>query len=131
MTTEPRPLHTSGPWIAKRLIDNNGNPYSTLYEAHIDIGPCMIWAPVGNAEQEANAALIARAPELLARVEELEQEYAKLSACYKGENELTDELTVDNARLRSLLQLWVNYFQHSDDDVVGALLRESRKELAP
>ena len=57
--------HTPGPWEMRRLIDKDGIPYATLYEAHIDIGPCMIWAPVGNEEQEANARLIAAAPDLL------------------------------------------------------------------
>lgn len=61
--------HTPGPWEMKRLIDNSGKPYSTLYEAHIDITPCMIWAPIGNAEQEANARLISAAPELLEALE--------------------------------------------------------------
>ena len=58
--------HTPGPWEAKRLIDRDGNPYSTHYIAHIDIGPCMVWAPPGNVEQEANAFLIAASPDLLA-----------------------------------------------------------------
>lgn len=57
--------HTPGKWKCERLIDRDGNPYSTLYECHIDLGPCMIWAPPGNVEQEANAKLIAAAPDLL------------------------------------------------------------------
>ena len=36
------------PVTAERLYDNDGRPYSTLYEAHIDIGDiCMVWAPPG------------------------------------------------------------------------------------
>lgn len=57
--------HTPGPWHARRLRDNDGAPYATQYQAHIDIGVCMVWAPLGNEEQEANAALIAAAPSLL------------------------------------------------------------------
>lgn len=56
---------TPGPWHAQRLRDNDGAPYATQYQAHIDIGVCMVWAPLGNEEQEANARLIAAAPELL------------------------------------------------------------------
>ena len=58
-------------WVLKRLKDNYGIGYSTLYEAHIDIGPCMIWAPDGNAEQLANAKLIAAAPDLLKALQSL------------------------------------------------------------
>jgi hypothetical protein len=65
-----KPKHTPGPWKNERL-DNYGKPYSTLYEAHIDLGPCMIWCPVGNEEQEANAALIADAPKMLELLREL------------------------------------------------------------
>jgi hypothetical protein len=61
--------HTPGPWRCDRLTDNTGKPYATLYESHIDLGVCMIWAPLGNTEQEANAKLIAAAPELLAACE--------------------------------------------------------------
>jgi hypothetical protein len=57
--------HTPGPWKIRRLIDSFGQPYSTYYLANIDIGPCMIWALPENAEQEANARLIAAAPDLL------------------------------------------------------------------
>ena len=60
-----RIVHTSGPWTAKRLIDNAGKPYATNYQAHIDLDVCMVWAPPGNAEQEANARLISAAPDLL------------------------------------------------------------------
>lgn len=58
-------MHTPGPWNCERLIDQKGSPYATHYQAHIDIGVCMVWAPPGNAEQEANARLIAAAPEML------------------------------------------------------------------
>lgn len=64
--------HTPGPWEAKRLTDGDGEPYETLYMAHIDIeGVCMVWAPVGHSEQEANAKLIAAAPELLEALKEV------------------------------------------------------------
>lgn len=64
MSTETKSLAakiTNGAWKAKRLRDNGGAPYATLYEAHIDLGVCMVWAPEGNEEQEANAELIADA----------------------------------------------------------------------
>ena len=64
-------MHTKGPWVAKRLIDNSGKPYSTHYVAHIDVGVCMVWAPEGNAEQESNARLISAAPDLLEALEGL------------------------------------------------------------
>jgi hypothetical protein len=63
--------HTKGPWEARRLRDNWGQSYATSYIAHIDIGPCMIWAPEGNEEQEANAHLIAAAPDMLAELERI------------------------------------------------------------
>jgi len=62
--------HTPGPWEAKRLVDASGESYTTLYQAHIDIGGvCMVWAPDGHLEQEANAKLIALAPEMKAMLE--------------------------------------------------------------
>jgi hypothetical protein len=56
---------TPGPWKCERQVDARGKPYATLYNAHIDIGVCMVWAPPGNLEQEANARLIAATPALL------------------------------------------------------------------
>ncbi len=57
-------MHTPGPWKNERLRDHHGNPYSTMYECHVDLGPCMIWCPEGDVEQEANARLIAETPEM-------------------------------------------------------------------
>jgi hypothetical protein len=74
--------HTPGPWEARRLISNNGEPYATSYFAHIDIGVCMVWAPTGNIEQEANAHLIAAAPDMyeaLAQAAEILRDVAKTS----------------------------------------------------
>jgi len=65
--------HTPGPWEARRLISNNGEPYATSYFAHIDIGVCMVWAPTGNIEQEANAHLIAAAPDMYEALAEIER----------------------------------------------------------
>lgn len=67
---------TPAPWSSRRLINSNGVPYSTLYEAHIAIEPdvCCVWAPPGNAEQEANARLIAAAPEMFAIIRELAEQ---------------------------------------------------------
>lgn len=62
---EPAELHTPGPWTCERLMDQSGEPYATHYEAHIDIGVCMVWAPPGNLEQEANARLIKESPMML------------------------------------------------------------------
>lgn len=70
--------HTPGPWDAKRLRDSDGAAYSTSYIAHIDIGPCMVWCPEGDREQESNARLIADAPALLAEVVRLRKECAVL-----------------------------------------------------
>lgn len=51
---------TPGKRAAVRLVNDSGEPYSTYYEAHISIGDLMmVWAPTGNTEQEANAALAA------------------------------------------------------------------------
>jgi len=58
--------HTPGPWEYRRLRDSNGQPYATLYQCHVDLRVCMIWAPPGNVEQEANARLISASPDLLA-----------------------------------------------------------------
>jgi len=63
--------HTQGPWEYKRLVDNAGTPYATYYQAHIDLEVCMVWAPVGNVEQEANARLIAAAPEMFEIIQKL------------------------------------------------------------
>jgi hypothetical protein len=64
-TSVDRIVHTPGPWQCERLLDNKGRPYATYYKAHIDVGVCMVWAPPGKAEQEANARLISAAPDLL------------------------------------------------------------------
>ena len=68
--------HTPGPWPCIRLENENG-PYATNYIAHIDCGVCMVWAPVGNSEREANARLIAAAPDLLAALELMVKEHRK------------------------------------------------------
>ena len=52
---------TPGPISPVRLIDNDGNPYATSYQAHIDLDVCMIWAPPGNVEQQERAEFIAEA----------------------------------------------------------------------
>lgn len=56
--------HTLGPWIAAK--DNNGRPY-VLADGTIRIADCW-YLPIGKehgGEAEANAKLIAAAPELL------------------------------------------------------------------
>lgn len=101
MSTETKSLAakiTKGAWKAKRLRDNGGAPYATLYEAHMDLGVCMVWAPEGNEEQEANAELIAEA------------------GTVTNETGMTpSELLAENARLRA-----------ERDELVGAL--ESAQE---
>lgn len=66
---------TPGPWEMRRLIDGNGKPYATLYECHINLGPCMIWCPPGNVEQEANARLISASPDLYAACKKVVEHY--------------------------------------------------------
>ena len=68
--------YTSGPWITKR------EGYSTVYvEARIgggllqEVAACGPTAN-GKEEQEANARLIAAAPELLAALQEITEDYA-------------------------------------------------------
>lgn len=79
---------TPGPWECRRLIDTDGKPYSTLYEAHIAVGPCMIWAPAGNTEQEANAKLIAAAPELADALRELHDFAVPDSTCRHNRSQI-------------------------------------------
>lgn len=71
MSEKQNVMYTPGPWTCNRLIDNAGKPYATLCECHIDLGTCMIWAPPGNVEQEANARLIAAAPEMFQVIQRL------------------------------------------------------------
>lgn len=61
----PESLPTPAPWPRRRLRDADGNAYDTLYQAHIDLGACMIWCPEGNVRQEANSRLIQASPNLL------------------------------------------------------------------
>lgn len=78
-------ISTPGPWKNRRLRDNTGKPYSTLYECHVDLGPCMIWCPEGNAEQEANARLISAAPELAEALRAL-HDFASVSSHCRHED---------------------------------------------
>ena len=71
--------HTPGPWVINRLIDGDGKPYTTCYQAHIDIGPCMIWCPIGHSEQEANARLIAAAPEMFDLLEDIDNRIGEIT----------------------------------------------------
>jgi hypothetical protein len=59
---------TPGPWTIKR------HGYESPYMAHAFIEPSVaaIWWPDGNEEQEANARLIAAAPELLEALKQCE-----------------------------------------------------------
>lgn len=61
--------HTPGPWKDKRLYPD------TLYLCHVMIEPSVagLWAPPGNTVAEANAALIAAAPDLLEMLKELRE----------------------------------------------------------
>lgn len=94
MTTEPRPLppHTPGPWIAKCFLVRQANGQQ-LEICHTGI----IGRNKPGEQAEADAALIARAPELLARVAELEQEK-------QFDANLSNKVLQDNARLRELLR---------------------------
>lgn len=59
--------------------------------------------------QEANAALIARAPELAARVEELTEDIADHKQIIEDKRERNKELRAHNARLRGLLRECVEF----------------------
>ena len=54
--------YTPGPWRTSH------HGYPTLYQVHAFIEPGIagLWSPDGNGEQQANARLIAAAPDLLA-----------------------------------------------------------------
>ena len=62
--------HTPGPWTAQRIDNSTGD---TLYQCHVFVEPgvCGLWSPPGNTETEANAHLIAAAPDLLAVIEDI------------------------------------------------------------
>lgn len=74
--------HTPGPWSVAR------HGYGTFYEAHafIEHSVCGIWWPDGNVEQEANARLIAAAPELLEALKRL-TEGMEASGGWDGDDE--------------------------------------------
>jgi len=141
---EPRPLpkHTPGPWVVKDVPGAGLEIHAQVHLAECveyprkPTGPVMIFTcveqpapfliacerwvqfePKGwHAMQAANAELIALAPELLARVEELE----KLCTIDGIEDliETRDRLTADNARLRELLRECYQFFA---DYQVGVL----------
>jgi len=60
--------HTPGPWTA---IDVEGNPSrSFTIDAGVHIGSLAVW-PVAADEMQANARLIASAPDLLAALQSI------------------------------------------------------------
>ena len=85
---EPRPLptHTAGPW------EHNGNAVHKRVSPHFAECICVC----EGENRHANAALIARAPELLTRVDELQSAYTDAARDVA-------ELVETNQRLRELL----------------------------
>ena len=116
MTTEPRPLHTPGPW----RVDERWDAFNVTADSRIGmIDICKLECgfddPIDD-DRHANAALIARAPELLARVAELEQENAEMESAINVLDQMRVQLLDarqkvidDNARLRELLRECYKY----------------------
>lgn len=69
--------HTPGPWRVERSLDGRSDGYIRPVNGHVEPGavaPVAVARVVGSrgrGETEANARLIAAAPELLAALEEL------------------------------------------------------------
>lgn len=61
--------HTPGPWTTNRLHPD------TLYQCHVMIEPAVagVWAPADDGEGQANAVLIATAPDLLEALRDLRE----------------------------------------------------------
>lgn len=85
-------------------------PWKHGHDGH---GAFSIDAPCGRqicyVRNEANAALIARAPELAARVEELTEDIADHKQIIEDKRERNKELRAHNARLRGLLRECVEF----------------------
>lgn len=118
MTTEPR-LHTEGPWkIGKAQWKRGGPPYKIPITGGAGGVICNVLIHEsfqGDARNpimpgpNANAALIARAPELAARVEELTEDIADHKQIIEDKRERNKELRAHNARLRGLLRECVEF----------------------
>lgn len=70
--------HTPGPWIVR--VNASGNPFVYRVDGVIICGVAMVREGMDRAENEANAALIASAPDLLAERDRLKAVNAKLLA---------------------------------------------------
>ncbi len=84
--------HTPGPWFAKRMRNDNGN-------FDIDsVGGYFVAKSIGGldvGEEEANARLIAAAPELLAA---LQRAYMALIGYLPGHRNAITDAAIDAAR---------------------------------
>ncbi len=111
MTTEPRPLHAPGPWShSPQEGGKNHCNVAQVWDANGNSLACIDTTD-DPAEATANAALIARAPELQATLTAVRTELATLQATHQRNVELLAhatekavELTATNARLRELLR---------------------------
>ncbi len=107
MTDQPKP--TPGPW------EHNGNAVHKRMSPHFAECVCVC----EGENRHANAALIARAPELQQRVDELERMLtidgiedliktrAELTADLRTAADQCESLSRDNQRLRELLREWI------------------------
>ena len=93
MTTEPRPLHTEGPW------ENNGNAVHKRVSPHYAKCICVC----DGDDRYFNAALIARAPELLHQAEWLEGALQKMKSMYEAERDTNTRLQATLTAVRTEL----------------------------
>ena len=81
-----RPKHTPGPWVIERVDkqyydSHTGQPSSTLSWMNIDSGGRTVASAHSFTENmEANARLIAAAPEMLEALQEIERGVSTLDA---------------------------------------------------
>lgn len=85
--------HTNGKWEVTPAFSTSGNGEWTVWERESGIYICETWT-IGDhpcAEEEANARLIAAAPELLEAAKKM-REYLELVGCgsYQGDMAMLD-----------------------------------------
>jgi hypothetical protein len=114
-TAEIKIPHTPGPWFQSHLEDKTDGMYYTRVYDHKDIICTLHWYPVDlgdgvtGTRREANAKLIAAAPELLATCKELLKIYHDNNFAWPLP--LTNTAVFDRARDNSKsnrITLWKN-----------------------
>lgn len=92
------PAHTPGPWVADAT--------NQIFQAGTLDPIATVFGPQLMLEVEANANLIARAPEMAAEITTLRAEAEKLKADLDGYIGVANEYMAENERLLAVLALY-------------------------